>query len=66
MRNGGFHQANKEFDSLNLQNIRDISVGRVGELRDGTNVIVRFRSSDGRPTLEIQYPSKKIEIRYNP
>nr|WP_252717799.1 hemagglutinin repeat-containing protein [Acinetobacter soli] len=65
-KNGGFTQANKEFDSLGLQNVKDIPIGRVGQLKDGTKVVVRSRSSDGRPTLEIQSSPRKIEIRYNP
>ena len=66
-KNGGFNQANKEFDNLGLTNIRDIpNIGRVGQLKDGTKVVVRNKSSDGRSTLEIQSSPKKIEIRYNP
>mgnify|MGYP000594276763 CR=1 FL=1 len=66
-KNGGFNQANKEFNNLGLTNIREIpNIGRVGQLKDGTKVVVRNKSSDGRPTLEIQSSPKKIEIRYNP
>ncbi|EGY53366.1 hypothetical protein HMPREF9371_0416 [Neisseria shayeganii 871] len=57
---------NTEFDSLNLNNVKVLSVGRVGEMQDGTRVVVRSVSSDGRPTLEIQSSPRKIEIRYNP
>jgi hypothetical protein len=69
-KDGGFTRANREFDSLNLKNVKDIQVGRdgvgrTGRLENGTNVTVRSRSIDGRPTLEIQKSPKKIEIRYN-
>lgn len=61
---GGIDKANAEFDSLNLKNVKSISYGRVGQLSDGTRVIVRSNSTDGRPTLEIQYKNP-IKIRYS-
>jgi len=73
---GGFNQANKDFDSLRLENIRSISlhggdVGRVGLLPDGRKVVVRPRGSlnrldfNSQPTLEIQNgPSDYTKIRY--
>ncbi|STY87907.1 Possible hemagglutinin (DUF638) [Moraxella ovis] len=65
-KDGGLLQANREFDLLELSNVRPINnLGRIGQMKDGTKVIVRNRSSDGRPTLEIQSQPRKIEIRYN-
>lgn len=73
---GGFDQANVEFDSLGLSEIRDIALptggtGRVGKLPDGRNVVVRSDSSDrivgqvSQPTLEIQNSDgTRIKIRY--
>ncbi len=74
-KTGGFDQANADFDALDLSNIREINIpgggtGRVGELPDGTKVVVRSRSSENRsgftsqPTLEIQYPDGSTKIRY--
>lgn len=71
-RNGGLDQANEDFDSLGLdpEGIRDIETsygpGRVGEMENGNQVIVRPGSSDGRPTLQIRRPNgRQTEIRYN-
>ena len=36
---------------------------KVGQLPDGTKINVRSNSTDGRPTLEIQYKGQ-IKIRY--
>lgn len=64
-RTGGNNVANKEFDSLKSSEVKDIPGGRVGKLSDGRNVIVRERSSDGRPTLEIQSGKNRIKSRYD-
>lgn len=64
-RTGGVDAANKEFDSLNPTEIKEIKGGRVGKLPDGRNVIVREESSDGRPTLEIQSGKNRIKFRYD-
>lgn len=64
-RTGGMDAANKEFDSLNPTEIKEIKGGRVGKLPDGRNVIVREESSDGRPTLEIQSGKNRIKFRYD-
>lgn len=56
--------ANKDFDSLNPQNIKDIPGGRSGNLPDGRKVNVRDHSTDSRPTLEIQEGKKHLKIRY--
>jgi RHS repeat-associated protein len=63
---GGFEQANKDFDSLNPNNVRSYGDGkRVGVLKDGRKVIVRKDSEDGRPTLEIQKGKNKTKFRYD-
>lgn len=61
---GGSSTANKEFDSLSPSDIKEIPGRRVGKLSDGRMVIVRDRSTDGRPTLEIQSGKNKIKFRY--
>ncbi|MEB3104081.1 RHS repeat-associated core domain-containing protein, partial [Ferviditalea candida] len=66
---GNFEQANKEFDSLNPSNVKDIETkygpGKTGTLPDGRTITVRPGSSDGRPTLEIRNTNGRgIEIRY--
>ncbi|TDX51134.1 RHS repeat domain-containing protein [Orenia marismortui] len=63
---GGLEQAEEDFDSLELDGVRDIPVGKLGTLPDGRRVNVRNKSSDGRPTLEIYNPNngRKIKIRY--
>ncbi|BBE09073.1 Uncharacterized protein MCB1EB_0912 [Mycoavidus cysteinexigens] len=60
--------ADADFDALGLSDIRAIDTnygqGRVGNLPDGTTVIVR-PSRDGRPTIEFQSSNRTIrEIRY--
>ena len=64
-RSGGLDQANKDFDALNPTDIKNIDGGRVGKLSDGRRVVVRNKSKDGRPTLEVQKNSSKIKFRYN-
>ncbi len=68
-KNGGYEVAKRDFESLSLKNVRDVSdqfgSKKVGELPDGTKVIVRSTSSDrGAPTLEIQKLGKSIKFRY--
>ena len=63
-KTGGIDDANDDFDSLNLQNVKEIPGGRTGKLPDGRKINVRDHSSDGRPTLEIQDGKNKIKIRY--
>lgn len=62
-RTGGNTAANKEFDSLAPTDIKEIPGGRVGKLPDGRTVIVRERSTDGRPTLEIQSGKNRMASR---
>ncbi len=64
-RTGGSNAANKEFDALSPTEIKEIPGGRVGKLPDGRTVIVRERSTDGRPTLEIQSGKNRIKFRYD-
>jgi len=64
-RMGGSDAANKEFDSLSPTEIKDIPGGRVGKLPDGRTVVVRERSTDGRPTLEIQSGKNRVKFRYD-
>uniref|UniRef100_UPI001C2E4E28 VENN motif pre-toxin domain-containing protein n=1 Tax=Yersinia artesiana TaxID=2890315 RepID=UPI001C2E4E28 len=64
-RTGGSNAANKEFDALSPTEIKDIPSGRIGKLPDGRTVIVRERSTDGRPTLEIQSGKNRIKFRYD-
>ena len=75
---GGYGQALKDFDSINLTGVKefiipgDRGVGKVGYMNDGTKVVVRSWSSDASsnsPTLEIQYKDspildRGIKIRY--
>ena len=64
-RRGGFRQANKDFDALGLSNIRNYGNGtRVG-YKNGKTFIVRSRSSEGRPTIEVQYGKTTTKIRYD-
>lgn len=64
-KNGGVSQANADFDSMGLSNIKNIPNGRMGQMNNGTMVNVRSTSSGKEPTLEIQIPKKPIKIRYN-
>jgi hypothetical protein len=64
-KEGGTEQANKDFDDLEPQNVNDFDGGRTGTLEDGRKVNVRNKSSDGRPTLEVQEGKKKTKIRYD-
>ena len=53
-----------DFNSMGVQNVRDIPGGKVGTLPDGRTVNVRTKSSDGRPTLEIYDGKNSTKIRY--
>ncbi|MGY5954726.1 hypothetical protein ACUY4R_003404 [Kosakonia sp. BK9b] len=59
-RTGGSSSAYKEFDALSPSDIKEIPGGRVDKLSDGRTVIVRDRSTDGRPNLEIQLGKNQI------
>ena len=64
---GGYAKALEDFNSLNLENVKDISTvagpGKVGNLPDGTKVVVRPTSKEGIPTLEFQFKAP-YKIRY--
>jgi hypothetical protein len=62
---GGFKQANKDFDALNPSGVKNIPGGRRGTLGDGSKVNVRNKSTDGRPTLEIQRGKNKTKFRFD-
>lgn len=62
---GGFSEANRDFDALNPVNVRSYTDGvRVGTLSDGRTIIVREKSTEGRPTLEFQDGKNRKKIRY--
>ena len=65
-KSGGMDKANKDFDDLDLDNVREYPNGtRVGEFPDGTEVNVRPNSSEGSPTVEVKKPNgKRIKYRY--
>ena len=68
-KKGGYKQAEKDFESLGLKNIKnsessDGSLVKIGELEDGTRVNIRTKNTYGaEATLEIQ-GKKPIKIRY--
>jgi len=62
---GGKAEADKDFDNLKPKDVKPIPGGRTGTLPDGRSVNVRDRSTDGRPTLEIQDGPSRIKVRYN-
>ena len=63
----GYAKALEDFNSLNLENVKEISTvagpGKVGNLPDGTKVVVRPTSKEGIPTLEFQFKAP-YKIRY--
>jgi hypothetical protein len=68
---GDFDTANEDFDNYHPTDVRDRGDGvRTGTLPSGETIIVRPRSTDGRPTLQIQTKNsngdvtRNIEIRY--
>lgn len=62
-KEGGFDQANKDFDNLGPSDIHTYPNGtRVGTLPDGRKVNVRPKST---PTVEVQSGKNKIKIRYH-
>ncbi len=65
-KSGGFDEAFRDFESLDVVDIKDISTGKIGILPDGRDVNVRIKSKDGRSTLEIydRKTKKSIKIRY--
>lgn len=63
---GNYEDALSDFKKLNPSNVKDIPIGKMGNLPDGKTVNVRNVSQDGRPTLEIlnRANMRKIKIRY--
>lgn len=49
---------------MGVNDIKDISDGKVGKLPDGRIINVRSGSSVKKPTLEIYDGKKSIKIRY--
>lgn len=61
---GGYAEAKDDFLDFNEGEGKIYTNGTmIGQLPDGTKIIVRKESSDGRATLEIQR-KKYIKIRY--
>ena len=68
-KTGNFNQALQDFNSLDLSNIKSIGENKMmGTLPDGKTIIVRLESTEGYPTLEVQFPNsrRKIKVRYIP
>ena len=68
-KRGDYQQALKEFNSLQLKNVREIDTtygkGIMGELGDGKTVLIRKGSKTGGATLEIQISRRKsYKVRY--
>ena len=66
---GGYAQAVKDFESLNLSDVREIQTkygtGKFGLLDNRVKVIARRGSTTGGPTLEIQISKNRVyKIRY--
>ncbi len=63
---GTYQDMLKDFENMNLTEVRDISSGKLGKLPDGKAVTARMKSSDGAPTLEIFNPikNKSVKFRY--
>lgn len=63
---GTFEDAVKDFEDMGVMKIQPISTGKRGILPDGRDINVRSKSSDDRPTIEIQEINikQKIKIRY--
>ena len=55
----------RDYEGLHPRTVRQTPDGsRIGERADGTKMIVRPRSGDGRATLEIQRGGTRLKIRY--
>jgi len=67
---GSYEDALKDFEKLKPKNVQDLpgKEGKRGTLSDGSEVNVRVKSKDGRPTIEIRpvenSGDKRIKIRY--
>ncbi|TXR49858.1 HK97 family phage prohead protease [Phyllobacterium endophyticum] len=66
VKHGGMAQAEKDFGEFNPSDIRVYSNGaKVGKLPNGSKIIVRLKSKEGRPTLEFQIGDRYIKVRYD-
>ncbi len=67
-KEGGFEEAQKDFEKLGVLGVHDIPNGFAGILSDGKKANVRTKSTAGFPTLEVYNPETRqsIKIRYNP
>lgn len=65
---GDITKANEDFDKAKPSGVSDKGNGiRVGTLPDGRTIIVRPKSTDGRPTVEVRRPNGRgYEVRYGP
>lgn len=65
-KSGGLDKANQDFDAeVDPNTIVDRGGGvRTGQTRDGRKINIRPKSSDGRPTVEIQDGKTREKFRY--
>ena len=65
-KQGGFAQAERDFDALSLNDVTDIpGVGKRGTLPNGDTVVLRYQSTYGTPNIEVQ-GRRYTKIRYEP
>lgn len=71
IKEGGYKEAMDDFKSMDPIDVVDMpngKVGKMGILPDGRRINIRMESSYQCPTLEVQAPKdggKAIKIRYN-
>lgn len=64
-KQGNYSNAVEDFHSIRPEKVKNREGNtKTGKLADGRDIIVRSKSDDGRPTLEIQNGKKKTKIRY--
>ena len=64
-RPGGRDARDKEFDSMNPQDVQDRGKGtKTGVLPDGRRVNIHDSRTDGVPTIEVSNGGRDIKIRY--
>lgn len=68
-KSGSLQDAISDLDEMIVGEIETFSAsknttGFRGKLSDGTTVVAREISTDGRPTLEFQLSDRKYEVRY--
>lgn len=68
-KKGGFKVAEKDFNSMNLDNVTvfETKYGKAyrGTNKNGETIILRQGSSEGTPTIELQKGKNRIKIRYD-